>query len=170
MLYEKNGITRDSKKFLECSDGRIVFNATRDQWEAEGWKEYEPLPVPAPKKSLEEIREEQLIDAKNFFDSLFEGELSREDRVYYRQLAQDLLDQDVTSARLFLPDDTREYDLNKVLDFFKEFSLLEFQNREILQMHLSNLKNLKTEKELVDYDYTADYSVLPDLKYARKSQ
>lgn len=163
MLYIKNGIFRDSKKFLQCADGRTIFNATPEQWEAEGWKVYIPEPEPVYEKTLEEMKEDLAADARNFMESTLELPISREDRTHLRILAQDLLEEGIEEAKIF-EDEDRYVNLKDFIEYTKKLNVVEYQWRETLNEHLHNIKLLETEKEIDRYDYTLGYEKLPELK------
>lgn len=163
MLYIKDGIFRDSKKYLQTSDGRAVFNASPEQWEAEGWEVYVPKPEPIREKSLEEKKQDLLEDAKNFRRAIFNVPYSKEERAYYRILAEDLLEQGETKATLF--DDTeQEVDLQEAVGYFKALNIIENQITKVLNLHLNAIEKLETEEDINNYDYTTGYPSIPEFK------
>lgn len=162
MLYIKDGIFRDSTKYLKTSDGRTIFNASREQWEAEGWKVYVPEPVPVEEKTLEDKKLDLLEDARNFKESVMEIRMSREDRVYLRQLAEDLLAEGIQEAQVF--DDRDDFiHLPSFLDWLKDLNVLEYTYRTVLQNHLDAIKKLETEEDVDNYDYTTGYPDIPEI-------
>ena len=162
MLYIKNGIYRDSKKFLQCEDGRTIFNASPEQWKAEGWKEYVPEPEPVYEKTFEEKQLDLIEDARNFKMSLADIPYSREERTFYRQLAKDLLEEGLTEAQIFDENDTN-YNLEAVVKYFRDLNIFEYECRNILQVHISAIKEIKSDEELDNYDYTLGYPEAPTL-------
>lgn len=162
MLYVKNGIFRDSKKFLQCEDGRTIFNASPEQWEAEGWKEYVPEPEPVYEKTFEEKQLDLIEDARSFGTSLTDIPYSREERTFYRQLAKDLLEEGLTEAQIFNENDTY-YNLEAVVKYFRDLNIFEYECRSILQDHILAIKEIKSGEELDNYDYTLGYPEAPTL-------
>lgn len=160
MLYIKDGIFRDSKKYLQTSDGRTIFNAHPEDWEAEGWKVYIPEPQPVYVGTVEEQKLDLLEDAKNFKEAAFDVPYSKEERAYYRQVAEDLLEQGEREAFIFEEEDTPVY-LPDFVKYLKDLNIVENQFKTVLYEHLSNIKELKTEEDINNYDYTTGYPEVP---------
>lgn len=166
MLYIKDGIFRDSKKPLVTLTGITIFNAPQEQWEAEGWKEYIPeLEVQSTsreEKSLEELQEDLIQDAKDYMSSTLEIPISREERTRLRILAEDLLEEGVTQAKIL--DDRDEYfDLNEFIKYLKKLNVVEYEWKLTLEDHILAIELLETRNEIDRYDYTLNYSPLPQL-------
>ena len=157
MLYIKNGILRDSKKYLQTSDGRTIFSAHPEDWEAEGWKVYVPEPQPVYEKTLEEQKLDLLEDAKNYKEAAFNVPYTKEERAYYRQVAEDLLEEDEQEIALFDDEPDKIVNLFYAVEYFKTLNVLENQFKKTLAKHLEAIQNLTTEEEIRTYDYTTGY-------------
>lgn len=157
MLYIKNGILRDSKKYLQTSDGRTIFSAHPEDWEAEGWKVYVPEPQPVYEKTLEEQKLDLLEDAKNYKEAAFNVPYTKEERAYYRQVAEDLLEEDEQEIALFDDEPDKIVNLFYAVEYFKTLNVLENQFKKTLAKHLEAIQNLTTEEEVRTYDYTTGY-------------
>lgn len=164
MIYVKDNVFRDSKKFLRTADGRTIFNATPEDWLAEGWVEYVPEEHSSESKGkpIEELKEDISNDARNYRNTNFEISTSRENRMYLRLLAEDLIAAGYSSARIF-DDREDEVDLKKFIDFCKEANKVEYSWKMTLVKHLENISNLKNEADIKKYDYTTGYSKSPEL-------
>lgn len=162
MLYVKNGILRDSSKYLQTEDGRTIFNASSAQWQAEGWKPYVPDPEPVYEKTVEDLRQELKQDAESYMLSNLELPISREERTHLRILAQDLLEAGYIEARI-LQDENEKIDLLEFVDYLKALNRTEYFWKETLRGHLANINRLDTEEAVERYDYTTGYTELPEL-------
>lgn len=157
MLYTKNGILRDSKKYLQTSDGRTIFSAHPEDWEAEGWKVYVPEPQPVYERTLEEQKLDLLEDAKNYKEAAFNVPYTKEERAYYRQVAEDLLEENEQEIALFDDEPDKIVNLFYAVEYFKTLNVLENQFKKTLAKHLEAIQNLTTEEEIRTYDYTTGY-------------
>lgn len=157
MLYIKNGILRDSKKYLQTSDGRTIFSAHPEDWEAEGWKVYVPEPQPVYERTLEEQKLDLLEDAKNYKEAAFNVPYTKEERAYYRQVAEDLLEENEQEIALFDDEPDKIVNLFYAVEYFKTLNVLENQFKKTLAKHLEAIQNLTTEEEVRTYDYTTGY-------------
>lgn len=162
MLYIKNGIFRDSKQYLQTSDGKIIYNASPDQWEAEGWKEYIPESAPNYQRTLEEKKLDLLEDAKNFYETVLDFPFSREERLHYRELVEDLLAEGLVEVPIF---ESREDSINlqEFLDYLKDLNVLEYTCMQVYRDHKKNIERLATEEDVDNYDYTTAYPEIPEI-------
>lgn len=161
MLYIKNGIIRDSSKTLQTEDGRTIFNAPQEQWEAEGWVVCEPEIVPEPVLTFEDKVQALIEEARAYRDSI-EIPYSREERVALRQMTEDLLEAGYESAPI-LEDREEHIDLTQFTAYLKALNVVEIESRKVLEDHISAIELLSTEEELENYNYTENYPELPEL-------
>lgn len=161
MLYIKNGILRDSKKYLQTSDGRTIFSAHPEDWEAEGWKVYVPELQPVYKRTLEEQKLDLLEDAKNYKEAAFNVPYTKEERAYYRQVAEDLLADGEVEAALFDEEPDKIVDLAEFVNYLRDLNIVENKFKKVLANHLAAIEKLETEEELDNYDYTTGYPEVP---------
>lgn len=161
MLYTKNGTLRDSKKYLQTSDGKVIFNARPEQWKAEGWEVYVPAPQPVYERSLEEQKLDLTEDAKNYKEAAFNVPYSKEERAYYRQVAEDLLADGEVEAALFDEEPDEVVDLAEFVDYLRNLNIVENKFKKVLANHLAAIEKLETEEELDNYDYTTGYPEVP---------
>lgn len=163
MLYVKNGVFRDSKQYLETPDG-VIFNATPEQWEAEGWEVYvQPVqPVSEYKRTLEEKKLDLLEDSKNFYETVLDFPFSREERLHYRELVEDLLAEGLVEVPIF---ESREDSINlqEFLDYLKDLNVLEYTCMQVYRDHRKNIERLATEEDVNNYDYTTAYPEIPEI-------
>lgn len=161
MLYKKNEIIKDSNAVLQTGDGRTIFNATQEQWEAEGWTLCEPEIVPIPEPTFEEKKQSLIEEARNYKDSLGIP-YSREERVALRQITEDLAEAGYTSAPI-LEDSEDYFDLNDFLRYLKSLNVYEIECKRVLEDHIAAIDLLGTEEELENYDFTLNYSAVPEI-------
>lgn len=160
MLYIKDGILRDSSKYLQTEDGRTIFNASPEEWQAEGWVPYVPEPEPVYEKTIEDLKQELKQDAESYMYSNLEMPISREERTHLRLLARDLLENGYSEARIFQDENI---DLLEFIRYLKELNLVEYQCQETLRSHLKTIDRLETEEDIIKYDYTTAYPKIPEL-------
>lgn len=160
VIYVKDGVFRDSRKFLKTQDGRTIFGAQPEDWLAEGWEEYI---LPEPEESTpEEIKQQILENLEEYYNSEVRGfETSRGVVVLNgseRLELRNQLERAKSRGKEEYLYEGERYSIGFFLDFLDNLEDIEFDNDQVLETHKINIENLGTIEDLENYDYTRDFT------------
>lgn len=163
-LYAKNGITVDiGLEALKKSDGSIVTNASKEMWEAEGWKPYKAPVYKEPVKvelTISEVRDQILEEIRNYYEdrknrvTINEEFVTADDFSTLSEI-ESFIDgmTDLDSVEFM----SKEMPKKKFLEFRQELQRYRYLCYTMCKLHQRLVGELKDKKDLLAYDYTKGY-------------
>lgn len=174
--YIRGSETNDGKRLVK-SNGQTVFNASPEEYYAEGWSDYTVMlesskgyrnPVEEkeePVKTELELKESLVAEVESYCDSIADKvyidndlvSLSSQDRVVLHESLKSSLEMGIKNIEY----KGKVISIEQTLPIFKNLDFYWLTCRVVRANCIQEIRELKTQKEILEYDYIDKFPDIP---------